>query len=122
MASVVVTSPTEGANLCAQCHDAEGGILPKKPQIPVKAKAEMESIERANNMVIWADGLVESAHSKKIDVTAEETALKSARADLAEAKAIWHDFSLVGVKEKADESFKKGTIVKDQLRKKLGFN
>lgn len=122
MASVVVTSPTEGANLCAQCHDAEGGMLPKKPQIPIKAKAVMESIERANNMVIWAEGLVEAANQKKVDISAEIVLLKSARADLAEAKATWHDFTLVGVQDKADDSFKKASAVKDQLRKKLGFN
>jgi hypothetical protein len=71
---------------------------------------------------VWATSLLDVAKERKVDVTAEDRDLRAVDATLKEAKANWHTFTLVGVKEKADLAFERGTKVKDALRKKLGFN
>lgn len=121
MASIVASSPPDAALLCAQCHEVDRAVQPKRPEIPAQAQAVMEAIDRANGIVVWTDGLLGAAKERKLNVTAEEANLTSVRAMLSESKAKWHDFTLVGVRESADAAFTKGVGVKDELRKKLGF-
>jgi predicted CXXCH cytochrome family protein len=123
MSSNVVTTPAEGAALCAKCHTPGGATAASKHlQVPAKAEELMASIERADGIVVWATSLLDVAKERKVDVTAEDRDLRAVDATLKEAKANWHTFTLVGVKEKADQAFERGTKVKDALRKKLGFN
>jgi hypothetical protein len=122
MASAVITTPSEGAALCATCHKA-GAKSPASKHLSVPGKAEevMASIERANGIVLWSKGLLEGARGRKIDVSAEEKEFEAVVAELKDAKASWHAFTLSGVKEKADAAFTRGTKLKDALRKKMGF-
>jgi hypothetical protein len=123
MSSTVLVSPDDGSALCATCHSA-GSSSPaaKYPQVPVKAKEVMASIERASGMTVWAEGLAEAAKQKGLDVSTELKLLNQASDQLGDAKAAWHEFSLVGVSEKADLAFSSATKAKDMLRKKLGYN
>lgn len=122
MASSVVTTAAEGAQLCARCHTTGSGTPAAKfAAVPAKAEEVMASIERANGMVVWANGLLDGARERKVNVAAEEKEMQAVVALLKEAKASWHAFSMVGVSEKADQAFERGTKVKDALRKKMGF-
>lgn len=121
MASAVITSPPEGAALCAHCHADSGSTLPMRADIPVRAQEGMEAIERANGMVVWAQGLLDAAKERKVNVAAEEQDMIAVDDLLKKSKVAWHTFTLKDVKENADASFEKGVQVKDRLRKKLGF-
>ena len=121
MASTVASFPPEAANLCNQCHGVDHNVLPKRTDISASAQTAMEAIDRANGMVVWTTGLLDAAKERKVDVTAEERELADVKAMLADSKAKWHTFTLVGVRESADASFTKGVVVKDKLRTKLGF-
>jgi len=119
MATTVLHTPQETANLCAHCHDTINGIMPPRPDIPEKASQVMQSIRRAEMVVLWADRLLEEGESKKVDVSAERQEMKIVRALFAEVKITWHAFNLDIVRKKADEVFESATKVKDALRKKL---
>lgn len=119
MATTVLYTPEETAALCAHCHNTVNGIMPRRPDIPEKANEVMQSIRRANVVVLWADRLLEQGQNKEVDLSAEQQEMKIARALLAEAKISWHAFNLDVVGKKADEAFKMGEKVKDDLRKKL---
>ena len=121
MASTVASFPPDAANLCAQCHGVERDVLPKRDDIQAGAQTAMEAIDRANGIVIWANGLMDAAKERKVNVAAEEAELAAVKTMLADSKAKWHTFTLVGVRETADAAFAKGVIVKDKLRTKLGF-
>ena len=121
MASTVASFPPEAANLCAQCHGIERNVLPKRDDIQAGALTAMEAIDRANGIVVWATGLMDAAKERKVNVAAEEADLAAVKTMLADSKAKWHTFTLVGVRETADAAFAKGVIVKDKLRTKLGF-
>jgi hypothetical protein len=119
MASAVVQSPTEAAALCATCHNTINGPLPARPDIPQKAQQVVETIGRANAMIIWADRLLEVGRDKKLDMTQETNQLKAVQTTLKEGKAHWHALNFDGARQKADASFDAGTKVKDQLMKRL---
>jgi hypothetical protein len=119
MASEVIYTPEQTSKLCASCHDSSNALMPKRPEIPGKADEVMQSIRRANMMVLWADRLIDDAHLKKMDVAEEEKEMKVVRAMRAEAKVSWHAFNLDVVRKKSDAAFEEGTKVKDALRKKL---
>jgi hypothetical protein len=119
MATTVLHTPEETATLCAHCHDTINGIMPRRPEIPQKANEVMQSIRRANMMVLWADRLLEQGQAKKADISAEERDMKIVRALLVETKITWHSFNLDLTRKKADEAFEMGTKVKDSLRRKL---
>lgn len=119
MAAEVIYTPEQTSKLCASCHDSTNALMPKRPDIPGKADEVMQSIRRANMVVMWADRLVEDAHNKKVEVAEQEKEMKVVRAMRAEAKISWHAFNLEVVRKKADAAFEEGTKVKDALRKKL---
>ena len=119
MASDVIYTPEQTSKLCATCHDSSNTLMPKRPEIPSQAGEVMQSIRRANMVVMWADRLVDDAHNKKMEVAEEEKEMKVVRAMRAEAKISWHAFNLEVVRKKADAAFEEGTKVKDALRKKL---
>lgn len=123
MASAVVTTADEGAALCARCHTADGTTAAAKhADVPDKAREVVAAFERADGMVVWADGLLGAAKDRKVDVAAEQAQLDAARAALGSAKADWHAFTLTGVRERADGAFEQATKAKDALRKKLNYN
>jgi hypothetical protein len=119
MASAVAHSPDQAAALCARCHDSADGLLPRKPEVPEKANEVMQSISRANAMVIWAERLFEVGQEKKVDLTAQQKEMNGVRTRLGEAKASWHALNLDAVRKKADDAFEAGTKVKDGLMSKL---
>ncbi len=119
MASEVIYTPEETSKLCASCHDSTNALLPKRPEIPGKADETMQALKRANFVTLWADRLLEDAHTKKVDTTDETKDMKVVRAMLAESKITWHVFNLETARRKADAAFEEGTKVKDALRKKL---
>jgi predicted CXXCH cytochrome family protein len=123
MSSSVITIPAEGAALCAKCHTPGGATAASKHlEVPAKAEEVMASLERADAIQVWANGLLDAAKARKLDVAAEDKELQAVDAMIREAKASWHEFSLTGVREKADSAFERGTKAKDALRKKMGFN
>lgn len=119
MASEVIYMPDQAAKLCASCHDSTNALMPKRPEIPGKADETIQALKRANFVVSWADRLLEQAQGKKMDVADAAKEMKVVRAMLAESKISWHAFNLDVVRRKADAAFEAGTIVKDELRKKL---
>lgn len=119
MASEVIYSGEQTATLCATCHNSTNALLPKRPEIPGKADEVVQAIRRANAIYVWADRLLEEAHHRKMDVTAEDQEMKIVRAMLSEAKVGWHAFNLDSVRKKADGAFEEGTKLKDALRQKL---
>lgn len=119
MASDVIYTPEQTSKLCASCHDSSNALMPKRPEIPGKADEVMQSIRRANMVVMWADRLIDDAHNKKVEVGEMEKEMKVVHGMMAEAKVSWHAFNLDVVRKKADTAFEEGTKVKDALRKKL---
>ena len=123
MASNVIVTPADGAALCSTCHVAGGKTAASKHlEVPAKAQEVMASLERADGIVVWAQGLLDAAKERKLDVAAEEKDMAAVKALVADAKSAWHTFTLVGVTDKADKAFQQGTKVKDALRKKLGYS
>jgi hypothetical protein len=123
MVSQMIMTPEDGAALCATCHVANGSTAASKHlEVPAKAQELVAAIERVDGIVVWANGLLDAAKDRKLDVAAEEKQLKTVDSLLREAKANWHTFTLVGVKEKADQAFELGTKAKDGLRRKMGYN
>lgn len=119
MATTVLYTAKETAAMCAQCHDSDKGMMPRRPEIPAQADEVMQAIRRATTVVLWADRLVEEGRNKKADIQAEEKEMETVRAMFAEVKASWHAFDLAAVQKKADATFEAATKVKDELRKKL---
>lgn len=119
MVTEVAFVPEQTGKLCAGCHDSSNTMMPKRPEIPVKATETMQAIRRANVVVLWADRLLEEAKSKKMAVDEMDKEMKIVRAMMTEAKESWHAFNLDAVRKKADAAFEEGTKVKDTLRKKL---
>jgi Cytochrome c554 and c-prime len=119
MASQVLYTPDETAAMCSTCHNSPNKLMPPRPEVPQKANEVMQSIRRANTVVVWADRLFEEADSRKMDVSEEKKEQKIVKAVLAEAKISWHAFNLDSVRRKADDAFEMGTKVKDSLRAKL---
>jgi ssDNA-binding Zn-finger/Zn-ribbon topoisomerase 1 len=121
MASQVLYTPEETASLCATCHDSPNKLMTPQPEVPQKANDVMQSIRRANLVVVWADRLFDEADNRKVDVSEERKEQKIVKAVLAEAKISWHAFNLDSVRRKADDAFEMGTKVKDSLRAKLKY-
>jgi nitrate/TMAO reductase-like tetraheme cytochrome c subunit len=119
MASQVLYTPDETSAMCSTCHNSPNKLMPPRPEIPQKANEVMQSIRRANTVVVWADRLFEEADNRKLDVSEEKQEQKIVKAVLAEAKISWHAFNLDSVRRKADDAFEMGTKVKDSLRAKL---
>ena len=122
MASKIARNPSEGAAFCSFCHNTIDGIQPRRPDIPEKAQATLDSIWRVNSIVVWINGLVSEAEWKKIAVDEEKEDLRLLTITWKEAKTGWHTFSLEGPRIKADKAFEEGIRIKDQLAKKLGHD
>jgi hypothetical protein len=121
MASAVIYSSVELARMCAHCHDTINGMIPRRPDIPQRAKESLEAIKRADYMVEWARGLIEEGLRRKIDVAAQQNDMKSINAAIGEVKSDWHTFEVQRVRARADLVFDKAKEVKDQMMKKLGL-
>lgn len=119
MATKVIYSPTETANLCAQCHDSVNFIQPR-PEIPAQAKETMMALQRADAVINWAQLLLAEGRRRNWPLGAEENELKLAENLLGEARVKWHAFDLTSVRKQADEAYFKGAKVKEALRKRLG--
>ncbi len=119
MATEVVYSPVETANLCAQCHDAINFIQPR-PEIPMRAKETMMALQRADAVINWAQLLLAEGRRRNQSLNAEENEFRLAEETLGKARVDWHAFNLENVRRLADEAYLKGAKVKDALRKKLG--
>lgn len=119
MGSQVLYTPEETAAMCSTCHNSPNKLMTPRPEIPEKANEVMQSIRRANTMVLWADRLIEQADAKKLDISDEKKEQKIAKAVFAEAKVSWHGFNLESVRRKADDAHEMSTKVKDSLRAKL---
>lgn len=122
MASSVARYPSEGAALCAHCHNTVNGILAPRPEIPNKAKVTLAAIFRTNHMVTWLNGLLREAEDKKLDVAGEKEEMRLLKGLLVEAKVGWHAFKLDGPQVKADKGFEEGVRIRERLAKKLGHD
>lgn len=119
MASEVIYTAEQTATLCSTCHDSTKPMMPKRPEIPVKATETMQALQRANMMTGWADRLLEEAEKRKLDVPDAQKEMKILRAMLSEAKVSWHAFNLEVVRKKSDAAYETGVKLKDDLRAKL---
>lgn len=119
MASTVATDPSEASALCAYCHNTINGLQPQRPDIPLRARRVVESIGRANYLVMLVDELLARAKKSKIGAADETEDSRLLHNLLIETKVSWHAFNLDGVKLKADKAFAEGTRLRDQLKKKL---
>lgn len=119
MATQVVYSPKETADMCARCHDSVNYLMPR-PEIPRRANDTMLAFQRANSMLNWAYLLLAEAQKRGLDLKAEQADLQTAKTALQEAQINWHAFKLDVVRKQADEAFFKGMKVRDGLRRKLG--
>ncbi len=119
MATKVVYSPDETANLCANCHDAVGGLLPARPEIPARARETMQSLQRAELMRQWVDLVLAEATRRGRSVEEEQPDLRAAAAVLSQAKLDWHRFDLAAVRRQADDAFSRFARLKQRLERKL---
>jgi predicted CXXCH cytochrome family protein len=120
MASSVRRLPPEGEVLCTYCHNAINGILPPRPEIPVKAKTSLLSIGRAQFTATAVTHLLAEAEKRKLDVSAEKAELNSIQQKLNEAKTGWHTFQLDLPESNANKAFEQGISLRDKLSRKLG--
>jgi hypothetical protein len=118
MATEVIYSPTETANLCSQCHDAINFMKPS-PEIPERAKETMMALQRAGGVINWAALMLAEGGRRNLSLAAEADEFKAAEGILSEARVKWHTFSLDAVRKQADDAFLKGAKVKDELQKRI---
>ena len=118
MATKVIYSPSETAELCSQCHNAIN-FLPPRPEIPVQAAEVMSAFQRANGVINWAKLLLAEGARMGLSLKSEQEELKLAETALTEAKTGWHAFELANTRKKADEAFIAASKVKEALRKKI---
>jgi hypothetical protein len=119
MATRVIYSAVDTANLCSRCHNSINFLNPS-PEIPARAKETMMSLHRAGYVINWARLLLNNARMWNLSLSEETNEFKAAEDTLREARVKWHTFDLDAVRKQADEAFLKGTKVKDVLRKRLG--
>ncbi len=119
MASQVLYTPEETAQMCSTCHNSPNKLMPLRPEIPQQANEVMQAIRRANTVVMWADRLIQQAEAKKLDISEAKKEQLIARAVMAEARTSWHAFNLDVVRKKADDAFEMSNKVKDSLRARL---
>ena len=120
MASKIARYPSEGAAFCSFCHNTVNGPQPRRPEIPDRARVTLESIGRANYMVVWITDLLGEAQKKNIVAREEREDLRLLQVTLSEAKIGWHSFDLEGPRIKAERAFEEGIRIRDRLQKKLG--
>jgi hypothetical protein len=118
MATVVIYSPQEVANLCSDCHNTLD-LQPPSPEIPRRAGETMVGLQRANGVVNWATLLFGEGQRRGLHLTGEQNELRAAQQLLSDAKTKWHTFNIEETQKSADGAFQKGSKVKEDLRKKL---
>ncbi|MFZ4794024.1 MAG: cytochrome c3 family protein [Blastocatellia bacterium] len=119
MASEVIYTPEQTAEMCAKCHDATNSGLPRNPGMGTGANEAMQAIRRASMIVAWADRLLDEAGRRKMDPGTDQEEMRRVRALMGEAKAGFHTFETGNVRQRADAVYEQGTRLKDALRKKL---
>jgi nitrate/TMAO reductase-like tetraheme cytochrome c subunit len=119
MARGVIYSPGALANLCASCHSTIDGVAPTRLDIPQRAKAVMETLQRTDYMVSWANLLLEKARERKLQVKPEQQEMTLVNDSLKAAQNQWHTFELESVGEKFDLIFLKAKSLKERLTRKL---
>jgi hypothetical protein len=119
MATRVIFSAVDTANLCSRCHNSKNSLKPN-PEIPARAKETMMALQRADYVIRWARLLLDNGRMWNLSFNEETNEFKAAEDMLREARVKWHTFELDAVRKQADEAFIKGTKVKDVLRKRLG--
>ena len=119
MATRVIYSAVDTANLCSRCHNSINSLKPS-PEIPARAKETMMALQRADYMIRWARLLLDNGRRWNLSVNEETNELKTAEDTLREARVKWHTFDLDAVRKQADGAFTKGTKVRDGMRKRLG--
>ena len=118
MATRVIYSAVDTANLCSRCHNSINSLKPS-PEIPARAKETMTALQRADYVIRWARLLLDDGRRLHLSLNEEANEFKIAEDALREARVKWHTFDLDAVRKQADEAFIKGTKAKDGLRKKL---
>jgi cytochrome c7-like protein/cytochrome c554/c'-like protein len=118
MATRVIYDSSETADLCARCHNTTNFIQPR-PEIPLRAGETVMAMQRAGQVIRWAQALITNGQTTGLNLSSEQNDLKLPEEMLREAKVKWHSFNLEGIRKQADEAFMKGTKIKDGLRKKL---
>ena len=119
MATKVIYSPTETANLCSRCHDSINALKPS-PEIPARAKETMMALQQAGYVINWGGVLLDNGRRWNLSLNEATNEFKTAEDTLREAIVKWHTFDLENVRKQADWAFLKGTKVRDGMRKRLG--
>ncbi len=120
MARDVIFSPGAIANLCASCHATINGVAPTRLDIPKRAKEVMNSLQRTDYMVSWANLLLEKAKERRLNVKVEQQEMNSVNTSYKATQSQWHSFEMETVGEKFDLIFLKAKSVKERLLVKLG--
>ncbi|MFN0123065.1 MAG: multiheme c-type cytochrome [Blastocatellia bacterium] len=119
MGSTIVREPRETGNLCAFCHTSINGLLAIDMKIPAMAESFMESLNRAEVALAWAESLWREAEARHVDLSLLRPRMESARSLLREARVGWHAFIPGVARAKADEAFAMAIGVKNELEKRL---
>jgi cytochrome c7-like protein len=119
MATRVIYSPADTANLCSRCHNSINSLKPSL-EIPARAKETMMALQRAGYMINWARLMLDNGRRWNLSLDEETNEFKTAEDGLREARVKWHMFDLDTVRKQADGAFLKGTKVKDRMLKRLG--
>lgn len=118
MGSSIIYSPMEIANLCASCHATVNGISPTRLDISKRARSVMESLQRSDYMISWANLLLVRAKEQKHSVRAEQEEMNEVNRSMKRALDQWHTFDLDRVGDRYDVLFDQARLIKDRLAKK----
>ncbi|MEW6131270.1 MAG: cytochrome c3 family protein [Acidobacteriota bacterium] len=118
MGASVIYSPSEIANLCASCHSTINGVSPTRLDISKRARSVMESLQRTDYLVSWANLLLMRAKERKQSVSAEQEEMKTINSAMKAALDEWHSFDLNSVGDRYDVIFDQARILKERLAKK----
>jgi hypothetical protein len=119
MATRVIYSPVDTANLCSRCHNSINSLKPSQ-EIPARAKETMMALQRADYVIRWARLLLDNGRRMNLSLNEETNEFNTAEDGLREARVKWHTFDLDTVRKQADGAFIEGTKVREGLRKRLG--
>src|SRR5215510_9519015 len=117
MATRVIYSPGDTANLCSRCHNSINSLKPS-PKIPARAKEAMMALQRADYVIRWASLLLDNGRKWNLSLNEETNEFQAAEDMLREARVKWHTFDHNTVRKQADGAFLEGTKVKDGMLKR----
>lgn len=115
MATSVIYWPPETANLCANCHQAEGNPAAKYAQVPNRASEVIAALSRADEVIAWSRFLISEGRKRRLQLKAEENELSKLDMVLKSAKLKWHEFDLDASRQQADQVFIEATKIKNAL-------